>query len=169
MNKQSHYERLQEQMKAAKPKLRGLKKKLLSVGGAGMIPMPEPHTKELLSRGRAFSTRNLLQLEDMETNRCHGNSAILWADKGNQSCIICTGWALNDGIWRQHSWIFDRQGKFIVETTPCRRQKYFGFELTPAEACLFYLMNWEGMRGLHDPPVPDVETSKMITLFSPQR
>ena len=45
------------------------------------------------------------------------------------------GWALrlDDGIWFQHSWIFDNKKEIIIETT-MRRKLYYGFILTDVEA-----------------------------------
>lgn len=117
------------------PKIKPLRDKLLSIGGDFVVPMREPDLKELLERGRLFSTDNI-RLHEMRY-KCHVNVARLYhfSFKGEK---IATGWALSDdGLWRQHSWLMTSDGK-IVETTEVRLT-YYGVELTEEESHFFYV------------------------------
>jgi len=44
-------------------------------------------------------------------------------------------------VWRQHSWVLDRQRTGIIETTE-RRQLYWGLVMTTSEARAFAEDNW---------------------------
>jgi hypothetical protein len=71
-------------------------------------------------------------LWEMAPSMCHGNALGLWLASGG-GVRVATGYALSDdGLWRQHSWALV-DGR-LVETTPCPRLRYFGFELSHAEA-----------------------------------
>jgi hypothetical protein len=69
---------------------------------------------------------------DGQPNHCHGNAAQLWVD-GNVD-TIATGFALNDNIWRTHSWGV-RNGQFVETTVP--RERYFGVILTGPGSAVF--------------------------------
>lgn len=117
------------------PKIKPLRDKLLSIGGDFVVPMREPDLKELLERGRLFSTDGI-RLHEMRY-KCHVNVARLYhfSFKGEK---IATGWGLSDdGLWRQHSWLVTSDGK-IVETTVLRLM-YYGVELTEEESQFFYV------------------------------
>ena len=71
---------------------------------------------------------------------CRSNSALLWAENKDHSVIV-TGWAMSDdGVWRQHSWVRHLGTGKIYETTE-KRLLYYGFDLMPDEAELFYEEN----------------------------
>jgi len=99
----------------------------------GVLVVPpifaEEHARELEERGE-FSTVTGVPIEGL-ASQCHANTAALWL--GDEIEGIATGYALSsDGLWRQHSWGLDGQGR-IVETTE-ERIAYFGFELSFEEA-----------------------------------
>jgi len=77
---------------------------------------------------------------------------------------VWTGFALNDGIWRVHSWVM--KGDLILEATPVRREKHVGIKIdTDEEFCIW----WPALRPVFDvanamlkeqeqsPPKSDVE------------
>lgn len=113
---------------------------LLTLGGTHVcVPFTERDSKALLRRGKQVSTRNL-RFVTGDTSRCHANSAKLW--KGNRKVYrIMTGYALSsgDGMWRQHSWLFHKNG-YSVETTEAR-SIYFGMALNLLEALVFSTSN----------------------------
>jgi hypothetical protein len=54
---------------------------------------------------------------------------------------VMTGYALSpDGMWRQHSWVYDKQRDVIIETT-VKRVGYFGVLLNDLEALTFCTRN----------------------------
>src|SRR5262249_31708061 len=74
-----------------------------------------------------------------ERSRCHANSAAIWGTDIKKYQLV-TGYALSDdGIWRQHTWVFD--GKHVHETTVAR-VRYFGFAMGEREACMFWFANF---------------------------
>jgi len=72
-------------------------------------------------------------LEEQEASACHQNVAN--AALGGRGTIV-TGYSLSDdGLWREHSWLFDpaiaRAFELVETTTP--RLRYFGFILNADE------------------------------------
>jgi hypothetical protein len=116
-----------------------LKKTLLDIGGwAAVIPNIEPDLPKILKRGRRFPGRSKTMRG--EPSRCHSNSAACW-DENRELCKICTGYALSqDGVWRQHSWIYTNND-VVVETTE-KRVQYFGYIMTIEECELFLDSNF---------------------------
>ena len=111
-----------------------LQKTLLGVGGSHVcFPWPEEDLKELLSdRAKLWNTDRLSMRKGRDC-QCHSNSYRLWDDNPNELQII-TGYAFNrDGLWRSHSWVWDKVSGRILETTT-KRLGYFGFALTTDEA-----------------------------------
>lgn len=109
--------------------------KLLSYGGVGVCYQDEWAAEDLLSGGVLMEGSGkksiLIKGEDED---CHQNSAIIWAHNPIKYNMV-RGWALrlDDGIWFQHSWIFDTEKNIIIETT-MRRKLYYGVTLTNKEA-----------------------------------
>ena len=115
------------------PEFTKLEQKLLSMGGEMVVPRQEPDQDKILSRGWLWVGDNIKIISGALSN-CHGNVAESWR-RNRRRYSIATGWALSDdGLWRQHSWIFE--GRTLIETTT-PREKYFGFVLTPLEAQQF--------------------------------
>ncbi|HEV2643050.1 MAG TPA: hypothetical protein VGT98_10095 [Candidatus Elarobacter sp.] len=117
-----------------------LKRRLLSMGGwAVVLREQEPDLDAILSRGVLLSGDDAVQ-DIAEDSQCHFNSGMqhLLNPKGR---AIMTGYALSeDGMWRQHSWIYDRDDDAVVETTE-KRVGYFGVLLDDLEAITFCTRN----------------------------
>jgi len=97
------------------PRFAKLRKKLLSIDGAEVVPRPEPDIDKILERGKTFNYR-VTVIKGMMPNRCHANAAFLWLENPKRH-IIVTGYVLaNDGLWRQHSWTINPLEKVIMET-----------------------------------------------------
>lgn len=114
--------------------LEALKRKLMVYGGYGVVlAHPEPHLREIMTRG-AITSGSGASMEEGNRSACHQNAFELWLEDPQHTKLF-TGWALSDdGLWRQHSWA--KRGSTIVETTT-PRVAYFGFELTQEEAASF--------------------------------
>lgn len=69
---------------------------------------------------------------------CHEQVAKLWAD--GEIAAVGTGYALSeDGLWRQHSWGVDRDGKNLETKWLCA--KYIGVTLPPGEPTVQFIVN----------------------------
>lgn len=114
-----------------------LQNKLFLLKGSRVVYRGEPHLKMLLSRGQQFSPKGHKRRKG-EPNRCHQNVAFHYAQHHaygfGKVCDIVTGYALSDGFWRQHSWLWD--GNRVLETTTAS-ELYFGVILEPGEASRF--------------------------------
>ena len=111
-----------------------LERMLLDRDGKRVAFREEPDIQTLLRRGE-FMPGKRSELRRMASRSCHSNAADLWWNTEGRIRIV-TGWALSkDGIWRQHSWGLDPEGK-VIETTE-RRKLYFGFVLNAEEAIAF--------------------------------
>lgn len=99
-----------------------------------IVPMYEENIKEILERGILKENSN--KYKRGEVSRCHSNSAY-FASKFKKYRLM-TGYAYTeeDGLWRQHSWLLDNKDN-VVETTPIKRDLYFGFILTEEESKRF--------------------------------
>lgn len=123
-----------------------LVEKLLASGGERVVDFYyEEDLDKILQRGQFFKGVKS-KLVKMKTSRCHENSACFWHnysdEHGYNSVKIVTGYALSDdGLWRQHSWVYLPKKKLIVETTE-KRIQYFGFILNDEEANEFYFNNY---------------------------
>ena len=110
--------------------------KLLALGGKEVAwQEPEPHSQQLLSRGRLFT--DPVRFCGGELNACHRNAARLWARAPDTRRIV-VGYARNGDIWRQHTWVWN--GKCLHETTYLFDQ-YFGAVLGNEEALHFWVSN----------------------------
>jgi hypothetical protein len=117
-----------------------LKRRLLSIGGwAVALRETEPDLDAILSRGVLLRGDDAVQ-DVAKDGQCHLNSAMqhLLNPKGR---AVMTGYALSeDGMWRQHSWIYDLASDAVVETTE-KRVGYFGVLLDDVEAIIFCTRN----------------------------
>lgn len=118
------------------PELTPLRDKLLEIDGLEVVPRPESDLTKLLERGRLYDLDVELRL--MRRSGCHVNTALLWMDNMEEN-KICVGWGLSDdGLWRQHTWIINKE--IIIETTE-KRIRYFGAILTEDESKAFAFYN----------------------------
>lgn len=113
--------------------------KLLAYGGGTECVTPlnvEENCPELLDRGFFVPENTKVRLLKGRPSNCHGNSANLWKQGKGQ---IVSGYALSaDGLWRQHSWVTNKNG--IIETT-VMRVKYYGYALNEDESKQFAYLN----------------------------
>jgi len=84
-----------------------------------LVSLPEGDTKDIKSilsgKGNLRVSKDDIILNKMNTNQCHENTATLFQQGKIKE--LHTGYALSDdGLWRQHSWGVDVNGK-IIETT----------------------------------------------------
>lgn len=117
-----------------------LKQRLLSMGGwAAVLREQEPDLEAILSRGVLLDGSDAI-LRVAEESQCHFNSAMEHLSNP-LARLVMTGYALSkDGMWRQHSWIYDKASDTIVETTT-RRVGYFGVLLDDLGALTFCTRN----------------------------
>jgi hypothetical protein len=112
---------------------------VLAHGGDLVVPPlhPEPDLDRLLAAGALQGPRvRALELG----GDCHANVARLWIDGGVDAAG--TGYALHDGLWRQHSWGVDHDGTVLETKSLCER--YVGLTLPPGEPTVrFALSNHE--------------------------
>ena len=117
-----------------------LKRRLLSMGGwAVVLREQEPDLDAILARGVLLNGDDAVQ-DGADVSQCHLSAGMqhLRNPKGR---AIMTGYALSeDGMWRQHSWIYDRDDDAVVETTEAR-VGYFGVLLDDLEAIAFCTRN----------------------------
>src|SRR5262245_3594299 len=101
---------------------------LLAHGGDLVVPPmhPEPDLDELLADGAVHGPR--LEFLDVGGD-CHANVAKLWIDGGIDA--VGTGYALTEGLWRQHSWGVAHDG--AVLETKSLAERYVGLRLAPGE------------------------------------
>lgn len=94
----------------------------------------EDDLEQILEHGQAFEAAGAIRRKG-RVSSCHSNVARL-AEAGKAR--IATGYALNEGLWRQHSWGISPGGKVIETTEP--REAYFGILLEgeAAEDFIFY-------------------------------
>lgn len=116
-----------------------LSERLLGHGGErALVDASDPDTPLVLDRGSHVSGRRARMFSGSRTNHCHGNCARVWR-AGSWPGSIATGYALSEGRWVPHSWMV-KDGT-VWETTPVRRDAYYGYALSPQEADRFALEN----------------------------
>ena len=106
------------------PEAMELRNKLLSIAGQAVVAPPNNYESDmaaLLQSGRVIS--GTPTVKEMSENGCHQNAAKLWRESDQQVFGIGTGFGLNGGLWRQHTWAMD--AGTIIETTG-GREIYFG-------------------------------------------
>jgi hypothetical protein len=108
-------------------KFRALRDRLLALGGACVVVMPEEDVflDLLLADGALLLSSRIVMTRGGAPNACHRNAAELFrAGRG-----VAAGYGLSeDGLWRRHFWTVDRKRGRILETT-VRRCAYFGIVL----------------------------------------
>jgi hypothetical protein len=109
-------------------KFRALRDRLLALGGACVVLMPEEDVflDLLLADGALLLSSRIVMTRGGAPNACHRNAAELFrAGRG----LVAAGYGLSeDGLWRRHFWTVDRKRGWILETT-VRRCAYFGIVL----------------------------------------
>ena len=122
------------------PRIEQLKQKLIgALGVAAVMPVIEEDIVPLLERGEFFEMMRVKKWPG-EACQCHSNSAAIW-DQDQDRYELMTGYGLSeDGVWRQHSWVYDTREGEIIETTT-ERVVYYGFKMTNDEASKFYWDN----------------------------
>ncbi len=121
---------------------RRLKVKLLTIGGDRVVSCvgledheQEVHAPELLARGEVFNLP--VKFNQGEPNACHANASRMWARNPKKYQIV-TGYSLDGGIWRSHSWVISKHA--LYESTK-KRGLYFGVALEDEEALRFWMCN----------------------------
>jgi hypothetical protein len=115
-----------------------LRNTLLSIAGEAVVAPPNNYESDmtaLLQSGRVIS--GAPAFKEMSDNSCHQNAAKLWRESGQPTFGIGTGFGLNGGLWRQHTWAMDSET--IIETTDTR-EIYFGILYYGADAQRFCQM-----------------------------
>jgi len=128
----AHNERLLQEHIRATPAWGELGERLKLIGGMVVCAAFEEDMKLILREARTWlPTPAEILLTRGEDCRCHQNALHLW--ETNRGLDVCTGYALSkDGIWRSHSWCFDRRRYRIMETTK-KRVAYHGAVLPRKE------------------------------------
>jgi hypothetical protein len=113
---------------------------VLAHGGELVVPPmhPEPDLDDLL----AASTLHGPRVESLDLGGdCHENVAKLWIE--DRVDAVGTGYALTEGLWRQHSWGVADDG--VVLETKWPAERYFGLCLAPGEPTVkFAVTNYPG-------------------------
>jgi hypothetical protein len=107
---------------------RSLCRMVLAHGGELVVPPmhPEPDLDDLLAAGALHGPR----VESLDLGGdCHENVAKLWIEGGVDA--VGTGYALTEGLWRQHSWGVRPDG--VILETKWTAERYFGLRLAPGE------------------------------------
>ncbi len=104
-----------------------------------MVLREEPDLEKILSRSVLLGGDDV-RFEEADESQCHVNAAMLHLTRPAERRIM-TGYALSaDGMWRQHSWIYEGSSDVIVETTE-RRVGYYGAVLDDVESLTFWMAN----------------------------
>jgi len=99
----------------------------------------EHEINQILKQGKLYLTQGLKHYKkDMLPNQCHKNSAYLSTQK--KSYRLITGYAMFDGEWISHSWLWN--GQNIIETCPVTFEEYFGHELKGQDLDFFIMENY---------------------------
>ncbi|MEV4513657.1 hypothetical protein AB0K00_32395 [Dactylosporangium sp. NPDC049525] len=109
---------------------------VLTHGGDLVVPpmTPEPDLDLLLTSGAPQGP--VLDAPEPGGD-CHDNVARLWIDGAIPA--VGTGYALSEGLWRQHSWGVHADGTVQETKWPCER--YFGVTLPPGEPTVRFVLN----------------------------
>jgi hypothetical protein len=135
------------------PRMKHLRERLLAIGGIEIVPphgwneelrnysvVSDPDCDALIDHGSVMSGPIEHRKRDMEGCRCHQNISKLWLKprKRNPMSKIATGYALSDGLWRQHTWGTTQNGTIVDSTYHSERSPvYFGILLQGIEADMF--------------------------------
>lgn len=122
---------------------RQLESVLLGYGGRHLVCLPDAQMQRLIDEGIVMRGRALMRRG--KPSSCHENVAWMWGNN-HRDYRIATGYALSDdGLWRQHSWLINSDGR-IVETTE-KRVLYYGYMLSIDEAARFAFSNLPRQRA----------------------
>src|SRR3569833_866979 len=103
--------------------------KLLDLGGERVCILddePEGYRHWMCLEGLPCNPKAVVY-EPGEDNNCHRNCALIW-QQDSAAYSIEPGYTLSaDGLWRQHTWLIDKQGTLTETTT--ERTAYFGVRL----------------------------------------
>lgn len=115
-----------------------LRQVILQHSGEEVVPprSPELLLEMLVQDGALTAAESVVKMPGLKSD-CHNNAVALW--RRGDAVAVGTGYALSDdGLWREHSWAWDDQGR-IIETTESR-SRYFGlrFDADGAE----WFANW---------------------------
>jgi hypothetical protein len=117
------------------PEMKTLRRLLLKIGGVQLVAPPNADLDLQFLIESGFVMVGPVKRKVMRESACHENVARLWKAKKYRLVAIGTGYALSDdGLWRQHSWGFRREG--ILETS-IERERYFGVVLYGSQADCF--------------------------------
>jgi hypothetical protein len=96
--------------------------------------------------GMILDSQHVKHTKTVMDSKCHANSAKYWKENPDKYYIM-SGYALSsdDGMWRHHSWLLDKQQQTVVETTSIVRDKYYGFFLSAEMAEDFYQVEFVGL------------------------
>ena len=112
--------------------------RLLSIDGNQVCIQDEerPNFRNWISaEGQQWPVDNVKTTRG-QSGHCHRNCAILWKKSPDKLSMIL-GYALSDdGMWRQHTFLIDKQGPITETTTP--RPAYYGVKVDGKEAQEFY-------------------------------
>jgi hypothetical protein len=122
-----------------------LKRTLLANGGKEVVwPVGEvSYLHDLVAGGCLFYERVRLRRGDPDQAQC--NDAQFWGQCFDRFHLV-TGFALGaDGRWMPHGWVVGWEGRkgtnYLYETTH-RRERYYGYILTHAEAVHFWIRDF---------------------------
>lgn len=128
------------------PRWLALREKLLAAGGKEIVVGYGDYFRDgvspslLTKRARLFDPQSVVLIPG-SAGECHHNTAAMCAGRqlwrflerrrGLPKVKIATGWALYEGLWRNHSWGVTPEGLVIETTVPT--EMYYGVVLSPAE------------------------------------
>ena len=122
---------------------------LLNKGGERVVNREEIDLVKLVRSGKFYEPKELDEyiLHPLRACQCHYNACAYYdtfiktSSNSEEEINISTGWALSDdGLWRQHSWIYFPIKNSILETT-VERVMYYGILLEGQSHCDFVSCN----------------------------
>jgi hypothetical protein len=145
-----------QKARIAYPVFEDLGTRLLAMGGDELVITPledqwAARAKEseiLLEQGECLEGKSAI-LVPGEPSEC-GMNTLRLVSKGEIASLVC-GWALSDGLWRDHFWGVSHDAK-IVETTEVR-SLYFGRVWPRDRAAAEFWMHLEPRRKKRRTPV----------------
>jgi hypothetical protein len=111
------------------PMLRNLRTKILATGGIEVnFYGKEPFLELLLEFGQIWPEEGVGFLKGKRSNCFFNSIRYVLAHEKTMSLVL--GYALSeDGLWRQHGWVWNSKKERILETT-VNRELYFGIGIT---------------------------------------
>jgi hypothetical protein len=113
--------------------------------GTLVVPPPGgihvPTMTNLIERGQLRVSDEDVELEQMDSKACHRNAVTIVKQRGvSEGLVLGHGYALSDGLWREHSWVHELGSNRMIETT-APWVAYFGYTLTDIEFAVFASCN----------------------------